>query len=503
MRKIKTALVIACVVPFLAGTGYGEIRDAGEYLNKNVVERKLKNGITVIMLNRGYTPTLAFEISFRVGSSDENYRTAGAAHLLEHMLFKGTDRLGTVDFEKEKVILDRIEAVGETLDRLRLVNPGNMMIPGLEKELKELQARHSPLVVNSPYDKLYSENGGVGFNASTSRDSTGYYIELPASKLDLWARIESERLRNPIFREYYLERNNVIQERLMRYESSGTGLLFEQFLSQAFSAHPYRHPTIGWESNIPFLSIRDVRNFYRTYYTPSRMTITIVGSQDVEKTFGVVEKYFGSMESRPDPPSITIAEPPQRGEKRFTVTFESSPYIIMGWHKPTYPQVDDYTFDVISEILTGGDSSRLYRTLVLDKQLATSVESWNGAPGSRYDNLFIIYAAPKNGTAPQDMEKAVYEVLEDMMKNVTEDEIQKAVNKMESQMVFGLSSSKQISGLLSHYQTVFNDWHYVSSYLENIKKTNIKDIRTVMRKYIKAENRIVGILEDSRKEKKQ
>ena len=504
-RRIKSkrlwaaASIITAVVLCFSSAG-AEIENAGTYLRKNVVTRTLSNGITLIMLNRGYAPTLAFEISFSVGSSDEEYRTIGTAHLLEHMLFKGTDRLGTTDYEKEKVILDEIEAVGETIDRLRLSSPDNTMIPGLEKRLRLLQEKHRAYVVSSPYDRIYTGNGGVGFNASTSRDKTGYYIELPASKLELWARTESERLRNPVLREFYLERNNVLEERLMRYDSSASGRLFEQFLAAAYSAHPYRHPIIGWKSNIPYLSIKDVRKFYRDHYIPSRMTITIVGKQDTEKTYKTIEQYFGKIRSRPDPPRTAIDEPEQPGEKRIIVNFPANPSMIIGWHKPSYPARADYVFDVIQELLAGGRSSRLYRSLVVEKKLASSVSAWNGAPGARYNNMFVVLASPQSPHSAREVEEAVYSEIESMIRQVSGQELQKVINSMESDLIFSLASSSGLASLLSYYQTVFGDWRYAAEYMEAIKSVTPEEIKKEAEKYLTPKNRVVAILKDSRRE---
>lgn len=498
MKKIILVPALLCLVLICAAPGGASIRDAGEYLRKNVVTRKLPNGITVILLNRGYAPVLAFEISFRVGSVDESYRTVGGAHLLEHMLFKGTDTIGTKNWEKERVIQSRIEAVGETIDRLKLANPGNTRLPELEAELKRLEKEQAALVESTPYDAIYHEHGAVGFNASTSRDKTGYYIELPASRLELWARLESERLMNLVFREYYLERSNVLQERLMNYDSIGTGLLFERFMATAFTAHPYRHPTIGWRSEIPFLSLGEIRNFFRENYIPSKMTITVVGMQDTGKTFEVIDKYFGRIEARPEPSPVLIKEPPQSGERRFTLAFEASPYLVVGWHKPTFPSPDDYACDVIAEILTSGKSSRLYRTLVLEKKVASSVEAWSSAPGSRYDNLFTIFAAPRPPHTAEELERAIYGEMERFFGDVTASEIEKVVNAMESSMVFGLETNKGLAHTLSYYQTVYGDWAYAADYLARIKKITVGDIRAMKDKYFKEGNRTVGVLKDSR-----
>jgi predicted Zn-dependent peptidase len=498
MKKIILISVLLSAIALAAAPDRSAIRDAGEYLKKNVVMKKLKNGITVIMLNRGFAPVLAFEISFRVGSVDESYQTIGAAHMLEHMLFKGTETVGTKDWHKERVIQDKIEAVGETIDRLKITDPNNVRLPELEEELGRLQKEQAALVVNSPYDAIYTENGGVGFNASTSKDKTGYYVELPASKLEMWARLESDRLTNFVLREYYLERNNVLQERLMRYDSIGTGLMFERFIAAAFIAHPYRHPIIGWRSNIPFLSIVDIRKFFRDHYTPSRMTITIVGMQDTSRTFEIINRYFGNIETRPDPAPVTIAEPRQLGECRFNLYFESNPYLVIGWHKPAFPARDDLICDVISEILTGGKSSRLYRSLVMEKKIASSVSAWNGAPGSRYPNLFTIFATPQPPHTSLELERAIYDEMDRFFRDVSAEEIQKVVNGIESGMVFDLETNKGLAGTLSYYQTLYGNWRYAADYLAMIKKVTIPDIKTMKAKYFFESNRTVGILIDSR-----
>lgn len=499
---MKKACLIICLALVFASASQAGIQDADEYLLKNVVVKKLPNGITVVMLNRGYSQTVATQIEFRVGSADESYDTAGAAHMLEHMLFKGTDRIGTKDFKKEKEILDRVEAVGETIDRLKASNPQNKLISKLEAELKELQKLQSAYIVSSPYDKIYSESGGVGFNASTSKDQTGYYIELPSSRLELWAELESERLRNPVLREYYQERNNVIEERMMRYDSDGTGLLFEQFLAASFTTHPYRHPVIGWKTNIPFLSLKKIREFYNTYYIPSRMVITVVGKQDTEETFRIINNYFGKIKNRPEPSELTTFEPVQKGERRIVLNFEANPYIIAGWHKPTFPSRDDYIFDVIGEVLTGGRSSRLYKKLILEKKIASSVNSWASAPGSRYDNMFILFASPRAPHTTAEVESEIYSEISRMISDISDDEIKKVINKLESQSVFSLDSNKGMARLLSSNQTLFGDWRYAVSYMKVLRGITADDVKKAAIKYLRDENRTVAVLADTRKMEK-
>jgi predicted Zn-dependent peptidase len=465
-----------------------------DYLEKNVVTRTMDNGITVIMMNRGFSPTVALEISFAVGSADEQYRTEGAAHLLEHMLFKGTDRLGTRNYEKERIILRKIEAVGETIDRLKLKDPDHPRLEELGQRLARLQKEHRAYVVPSPYDRIYSEKGGVNFNASTSRDKTGYYLQLPYGQLETWAKIESERLRNPVFRQFYLERENVREERRMRYDSSGQGLLSEQFIATAFAAHPYRHPIIGWSSAIPHLTLDQVRQFYWREYVPGRMTITVVGQLDPEKTFKIISKYFSNIKERPEPLRNGIDEPKQRGERRVDVHFDSNPYLMIGWHKPTSPHRHDYVMDLLSSILGKGHSSRLYKSLVLEKKLASSVVSWNGYPAARDDNLFIIFAAPREKVTTRELERAIYRELEKAKEEISGEELERARTRMEAETVFSMDSNRGIASLLSYYQTVMGDWKYVLSYMKVLRTVTAEEVRDVAELYLRERNRTVGTL---------
>lgn len=501
MKCIRNILFLLGTLLFITDAALGDFTSPGSYLEKNVFTTTLSNGIKVVMLNRGNTPTLALIISFRVGSVDESYRTIGMAHMLEHMLFKGTDSIGTKDFKREKKILDEIEAIGETLDRLRLRNPANTRIPFLEKRLKALQKEHGKYVLSSPYSRIYSSNGGVGFNAFTSRDRTAYVIELPSSKLEIWARLESERLLRPVMREYYLERDTVFEERLMRYESKGTGKLYEKFIAAAFIAHPYRHPTIGWSSNIKYLSLKDLRAFYWSNYIPSMMTITVVGRHEVKKTLRILDKYFSRIRKRPEPPELAVREPQQEGERRVVLRLKYNPYLVIGWHKPTFPAKEDFVSDVISGLLTDGKTSRLYRSLVLKKRIASSVNSWNGYPGVRYDNLFVIEAAPRHPHTVEELERAIYDEIEELGNSVREEELRRVLNRIEASMVFDLDTNMGIARLLSYYQTIFGDWRYIVQYIEKLKTIGVSDIKETLNRYFIKSNRTVGVLIKREKDK--
>lgn len=499
MIKVKKILLFFFITVFCSNISYAEISNVESYLKNNVVEKKLSNGINVTILNRGYSPTLALIISFKVGSADEGFESIGIAHMLEHMLFKGTDKIGTRNYEKEKKILREIEAVGETIDKIEIKNPDNILLKDLKKRLKKLQTEHKKYVVNTPYSQIYSKLGGINFNASTSRDRTSYYIELPSSRLEDWVNIETERLRNPVFRQYYLERQSVVQERLMRYESIGASNLVEKFIATAFIAHSYRHPIIGWQSNIKYLPLKEVKKFYYKNYIPSRMNITVVGKQNENHTLSILEKYFGKIKSKIEPVETIIKEPKQTGERRVEVKFKANPYLIIGWHKPTAPTKDDYVGDVVSYLLSWGRNSKLKKVLIEEKKMAVSVDTSNGFPGARYDNLFVVDAEPKTGYKTEDVEKEIYKIINSLKETITQKDINLVVNKIRSEMVFSLDSNMGVARKLNYYATTLNNWKYSIDYIKNIKKVTPEDIRQFIDKYLVKDNRTVGILVPEKK----
>jgi len=287
----------------------------------------------------------------------------------------------------------------------------------------------------------------------------------------------------------------------MRYGSNGSGLLNETFFAAAYAAHPYRHPVIGWESNIRYMSLNDIRSFYNEHYVPSRMTITIVGKHDPEKTYHIIKKYFEGIEMKPDPEPVKVIEPEQSGEKRVEVFFNASPMIMTGWKKPAAPHKDDYVFDLVSSVLADGTSSRLYKTLVLEKKLASSVYAWNGAPGSRFDNMFIIFAAPVKGVTPEQVESEILAEIKRMRDDIRQEELQRVINIMESSFIFMLDSNDGIAHQLSYHQTVSGNWRYVTDYIKKISGVTDQDIKAAADKYLNDSNRVTAILRDNRSQK--
>jgi predicted Zn-dependent peptidase len=402
-------------------------------LEEKVIEHTLKNGMKLLMVERHTSPTVSAWIRFRVGSVDERSDERGIAHLLEHMLFKGTTTLGTKDYAAEKPILDKIEQTAQALmaEKAKRGAEDKTRIAELEKQLADLESDASKYVIKDEFFELYSKHGGTGYNAFTSRDGTTYLISLPSNKVELWAAIESDRMQNAVLREFYTERAVVMEERRRSYDADPESKLWETFVASAYLAHPYGQPTIGWMSDIENLSRSKAEQFFRSYYAPNNSIVAIVGDINPTATIAMVERYFGTIAPGKLVSPVTAEEPKQGGERRIELLAEAEPTLIMGFHKPAINHPDDYVLDVISMILGNGRTSRFHKNLVIEKQLATDVGVFD-APGSIYPTLFVISANPRAPHSVKDVEEAVLAELE-RLKNepVAERDLQRILNKIE------------------------------------------------------------------------
>lgn len=464
-------------------------------LADRVREEHLENGLTLLMLERHDAPTVSAYITFRVGGANEGQGNRGIAHLLEHMLFKGTKTLGTNDYAAEKPLLDQIETVGSRIDLLKNDPAADQAeLKDLRARLKTLQEEHKQYVVKDEFSRIYAENGGVGFNAFTSKDQTTYLISLPANKLELWAAIESDRLQNAVLREFYTEREVVREERRRSYESNPSGLLYEALISNAYKVHPYRNPVIGWDSDIANLSLAEARDFFDRYYRPVNMVITLVGDFDADKTLAMVNKYFGAISPGMPVPRVIDVEPPQGGEKRITVSFDAEPDLSIAFHKPSMPHVDDYCADLLMDILAGGATSRLYKRLVVEDQLASSVSIY-GAAGSRYPNLMVIDATPRHPHTVAEVEIAIYAELDKLkIEPVSASELERARNRLITDNLRQMRTNGGLARLLSSYEAI-GGWRYIVEYAENIEVIDSPKLIAFANRYLSADNRTVVVLQ--------
>jgi len=470
---------------------------SAQSLADRVVEHTLSNGLTVLMVERHQAPTISFQITYKVGSVNEHSGITGVAHLYEHMAFKGTKRLGTSDYEKEKPILEALEALNRemVLEKEKGTKADPERLKSLRERFEALEKEARQWVVTNELAELYDRNGSVGFNASTGREVTSYVVSLPSNRLPLWVAIEADRMANTVLREFYKERDVVLEERRRSVDTNPGGKLFETFLATAFLAHPYGYPTIGWASDVGSLSAVETERFFRTYYTPNNTIIAMVGDFKPGEVIPLLEKSFGAIPAGPPPPPVVTVEPPQRGERRVEVEDEANPQVIIGYHKPNLDHPDDPVFDVIDALLSMGRTSRLYKKIVEEKKLAIGASSSSGTPGARYSNLFTVSATPRTPHTAAEVEAAIYEELDRLKSEPpTEKELQKVITNIDAGLVRSLRSNSGLASQLAYFQAVAGDWRYALRNRDKIAKVTGEDVMRVAREYFTKKNRTVATL---------
>ncbi|MEE8240076.1 MAG: pitrilysin family protein [Nitrospirales bacterium] len=498
----RRRLFLLCLsVLLLAGPGSAADRPkASAGLADRVIEHTLGNGMTVLMVKRPQAPVVSINLAFGVGGLDEHTGHTGVAHLYEHMAFKGTRTLGTKDHEKERPLLAELDRLNQAIEelRVRLRASDKTDSPDLQallRRFKEVQERESRLVVGNEMSLLYQRHGAVGLNASTGKDITRYTVSLPANRLPLWAAIESDRMSNPVMREFYKERDVVLEERRSRTDDNPSGLLYEAFVSASFQAHPYGFPTIGWASDIQALTPDVAEEFFKTYYSPSNAVVAIVGDIDPQEVMALIKRTFGRIPAGRTPPRVVTVEPSQRGERRLEVEFDAEPMLFIGYHKPSLEHPDDFVFDVIDSLLSNGVTSRLYHRVVREKRLATSIGTRSSVPGARAPNVFMVSAVPLAPHTTAEVEKAIYEELERLKTEpASARELQKVLNNLDAGLIRSLRSNSGLASQLAYFQVVAKDWRYLLEARERIAAVTPEDVQRVARQYFTKSNRTVATL---------
>jgi len=457
---------------------------------------RLDNGMRFLLVRRGTAPVFAAILRFRVGSADDRSGETGLAHLFEHLAFKGTSHIGARDAEAERPVLDDLDrAVRELqaeIDKGDAADPARL--DALREQFKTLRQRGTDLVVKDEFTDILTSNGAAGLNARTSPDLTSYHVSLPANRLELWCLMESARLRDPVLREFYSERDVVMEERRYRIDNHPQGRLYEALLLAAFSAHPYRVPGVGWMSDLQRLTRPQAEAFRRAYYIPNNAVGAIVGDIDADGTEALLRRYFGPFPAAPPPSLPLTVEPPQTGERRVTVEFDAETQILIAFHKPGLSHPDDPVFDVIDGVLSSGRTGRLFRRLVTEAQVASSVITFQ-APGQRFPNLYAIGAEPRAPHTAQDVERAVLAELRRLGDEpVGEAELRKIRNQVESDAVYDLRSSTSLAAQLSFYEILTGDWRSLVRRTEALKLVTPAQVQEVARRTFTAANRTVAIL---------
>jgi predicted Zn-dependent peptidase len=466
---------------------------------KRIQTRVLDNGLTVLLLERHDAPVFSYATVVNAGSAQEVPGITGLAHMFEHMAFKGSDQIGTKDWAAEQQALSKVEESYAAYDQARHATvPDAAKVEALRKTWQDTIAEADKNVEDNEFSEVVDRAGGVGMNAFTASDITAYFFSLPSNRFELWAYLESERFRKPVFRQFYKERDVVFEERRMRTESTPFGRLFEQFLGAAFMAHPYGFPGVGWPSDLHAFSATDAQAFFDKYYVPSNMVIAIAGDVSPAEAWPIIEKYFGRLPKAPAPAALRVVEPPQIAERTVTLRESSQPIYIEGYHRPASSDPDNATYDVISMLMSSGRTSRLYKSLVRDQKIAAGAAGFSGFPGEKYPNLFAFYAITTPGNPPDKAAAAIHTEI-DRIKNeeVPAEELQSVKTRVKAGLIRQLTGNSGLALQLAQYQTLYGDWRELFREVERIDKVTAADVKRVANATFSESNRTVGKIESS------
>ena len=472
-----------------------------------VKEHFLSNGMKVLLLERNDAPSISGGWLARVGSVNERPGITGIAHFFEHMMFKGTPKIGTKDYKADLKIINEQERVRDAMraeerkmrEMWRKGEITDLQDPDqktnkwkeLNEELKVLIEEHRKVIVKNEFDRIYTSNGGSRMNAYTSYDHTAYFIDVPSNKLELFMWMESGRLLEPVLREFYTERDVVFEERRMRTESTPLGKFFESFNSLFWESHPYSWPIIGWPSDISAISRKQVDEFYATYYIPQNLTLVLVGDFNSKAALTMAEKYFGRLKKGEGVvPDVVTLEQPQKAEKRFYAEAETNPNIDIYWHTPAFGHKDTYPLSVLAQVLSTR-TGRLHKKLVLGEKMATDTWAWQGA--RKYAGEFNMGAEVTDGNTPEQVEQVIYSLVEEVKsKLVPLKELQKVKNNFAAAEYRRLSSNHPILMQIMRSEGLGN-WREINEAGPKIQAVTAEDLQRVAKKYFTKENRAVAV----------
>jgi len=465
---------------------------------KRVTVKTLANGLTIVVCERPEAPVFSFFTLVDAGSAQDPMGKTGLAHMFEHMAFKGTETIGTTNYAAEKVALQKVETAyaAYVAERDKPVGRDEAKLKQLETVWKDAIAAADKYVVPNQFGKIIEQSGGQDLNAFTDYDETAYHYSLPVNRLELWAYLESERFLHPVLREFYKERNVVIEERRMRTDSNPIGRLLEQFKAVAFEAHPYHRPTVGWMSDLNTFSATDAKTFFNEYYVPANIVVAVAGDVKASEAMPILEKYFNRLPDSHKPDETTTLEPPQNSERRVELKEQAQPLYLEGYHRPDYRAKDDAVYDAITDLMSEGRTSRLYRALVRDKKIASFSAGFSGLPGIKYPHLFAFYAFPLPGHSTQEVAEAIHAEIERLKReDISDDELRMIKTRAKANLLRGLADNEGLAVQLATYQTRYGDWRELFRSVDRIEQVTKADIRRVANETFNDTNRTVGVIE--------
>jgi len=484
-------LILACILPVLLfGQGYLKLED-------QVVRHTMDNGIRLLILERHDAPVVSFVTWADVGAVNEVAGIKGIAHMFEHMAFKGSLSVGSKNIDAElKAMAKEDETFRAWLEEYR---KGDQADPDKLAALK--QARQEAVdaardyVNSNEFSKVIELEGGQGLNAFTANDATVYFFNLPSNKAELWMSLESDRFLNPVLREFYTEKQVVMEERRMRIESQPVGKLLEEFTAAAYKAHPYRDLGIGHMSDLMTLRRDEAESFFQTHYTPQNLVLAVVGDVRAGDIIQMAEKYWGRIPRGPEREPVDTVEPPQEGQKRIEVEDRSQPLVLIGYHRPDRHHRDAAVLDAITDIIGEGRTSRLYKSLVKEKKIALAAGAISGWTMGKYPSLFVFFAFPSRNHTIEECETAMYEEIQRLKTEpITQEELTGVKTRAKVNFLRELDSNNGLALQLASFESLDGDFHNMFKQVEKIEAITPEDIQRVMNTYFIRRNRTVAMI---------
>ncbi len=465
---------------------------------EKVTEFTLDNGYKFLVIERHRAPVVSMVSFVNVGGANEPAGHTGIAHIFEHMAFKGTPKIGTTNWEKEKELLQKTdEAYQKWLAEKYSPQVDSTKLARLWDEFKALQEKAGQYVVNNEFAQIIDRNGGVGLNAGTSYDQTVYFYSLPENRLELWFSLESARFENPVFREFYKEKNVIREERRMRTESTPIGRLLEEFLAVAYTAHPYGRSLVGWQSDIIATTMEDTREFYDTYYVPNNITFAIAGDVNPEQVKEWAKTYFGDVPAAPAPPPVYTKEPEQRGPRKLTLYGNTQPIFLMGYHTVAQDHHDAEALQLLASILSGGRTSILYKRMVEGEQTALQVVAFNGYPGTKFESMFLTLAIPNRGVSLDTIRTTILEEIQKIKNGkISKEALERATTQARANLIRRLDSNTGLARAFAAAEAQQGDWRAVFTKIQDLKEVTVEDIQRVANEYLVRSNRTIGVIKN-------
>lgn len=505
MRFMRSIVIVVFLLLLSAGLCVAD--SAPQKVKLDVQAFTLPNGMLFLVVERPTTPQVACRLAIRAGSALEESGKTGIAHLLEHMMFKGTKNFGTLDIERDRELQAKIEAAYQTvLKEESKRKPDHSLIEKKRKEMDRLRVEVQEIFVPQAFSSQLGRNGAVGVNAFTSKDQTQYMASVPSDMIEQWFSIVSEQLFEPSWREFYVEKEVVQREWAFRYVNNPQGAAWLDLSATAYAAHPYRNPTIGWKADMERYNTRDAMDFHKKFYNPTNAVCVLVGDVKVEAARKLAEIYFARYPAGARAPERVTEEPPQQGPRRSVRYLKGArtPLVTIGFHSARMGMKDFYAVDAMTMVLSQGRGSRLTQDIINEGR---ALQAWAYHPDNRYGGMVIIGGSPNEpdvlkDAAPTDASKrGIYlqacESLEEILlkeveklktEMVSDRELERIKKLNQRAFLERMRSNEDLAGTLATLEVQVG-WRYLNTYLEEIEAITPEDIRRVAAKYIRPDNK--------------